>query len=203
MRLKLRYSPTSPYVRKVSVTLLETGLHDLVERIGTNPWDSQTDLPEDNPLGRVPALVTESGEQIFDSPVICEFLDSLHTGSKIFPQDPELRLKALRLQSLADGVLDAAVSGVIERVRRPEPYRWEGWIDRQLKAIHQSMDWLEARADWLSQRVDIGTISVGCALGYLDFRFASEPWRDDHKNLSAWYDEFSQRSSMRDTVPLD
>jgi len=203
MTLKLRYSPTSPYVRKVSVVLLETGQGASVERIGTNPWDPQTNLAENNPLGRVQALVTESGEQIFDSPVICEFLDGLHSGTKLFPDESGERMTALRLQALADGILDAAVSAVIERVRRPEPYRWDGWVDRQMKAIHQSIDWLEAHAQWLSQRVDIGTISVGCALGYLDFRFSSEPWREGHEKLSAWYEEFSKRPSMRETVPQD
>lgn len=203
MKMQLRYSPTSPYVRKVSVTLIESGLADQVEQIATNPWDPETSLPEQNPLGKVPVLVTAEGDEIFDSHVICEYLDGLHNKEKMVPPSGPARINALRLHALADGILDAAVLGFIEMVRRPEAYRWSGWRDRQVTAIHRSLDWLESHSSLLDQSATIGTIAVGCALGYLDFRFADQMWREGRGDLSSWHEEFSKRASMRETVPKD
>ena len=181
MKMKLRYSATSPFVRKVSIVLIETGLSDRVENVPTNPWDPKSDLPAQNPMGKVPTLISSPGIEICDSSVICEFLDNLHSGPKMFPIDAESRITANQLQSLADGMMDAAVLGFIENSRRPDDRRWGEWSDRQLAAITRSLNWLEERYLTLNQTSDIGTISVACALGYLDFRFANLEWRRHHE----------------------
>jgi glutathione S-transferase len=201
--MKLRHSPTSPFVRKVMVTAMETGQADDLETVGTNPWDPQTDLPEDNPLGKVPALMTDMGETLYDSIVICEFLDSRHDGPKLFPSDGVARWKALKLHALANGVLDAAVTVFIEIARRPEELRWAAWVERQNAKIDRALDWLEANADSFTGPVTIGHISLGCALGYLDFRFADTDWRVSRPKLAEWYGTFAARQSMQATVPQD
>lgn len=202
MKMKLLYSATSPFVRKVSIVLIETGLSDRVEHVPTNPWDPQSDLPAQNPIGKVPTLISAQGVEIFDSSVICEFLDNLHAGSKMFPIDAEGRITANQFQSLADGMMDAAVLGFIENSRRPKDRRWGEWSDRQLAAITRSLNWLEERHQTLNQTSDIGTISVACALGYLDFRFADLEWRRHHERLAEWFEQFAQRESIRATVPV-
>ena len=202
MKMKLLYSATSPFVRKVSIVLIETGLSDRVEHVPTNPWDPQSDLPAQNPIGKVPTLISAQGVEIFDSSVICEFLDNLHAGSKMFPIDAEGRITANQFQSLADGMMDAAVLGFIENSRRPKDRRWGEWSDRQLAAITRSLNWLEERHQTLNQTSDIGTISVACALGYLDFRFADLEWRRHHERLAEWFEQFAQRESIRATAPV-
>lgn len=202
MKMKLLYSATSPFVRKVSIVLIETGLSDRVEHVPTNPWDPQSDLPAQNPIGKVPTLISAQGVEIFDSSVICEFLDNLHAGPKMFPIDAEGRITANQFQSLADGMMDAAVLGFIENSRRPKDRRWGEWSDRQLAAITRSLNWLEERHQTLNQTSDIGTISVACALGYLDFRFADLEWRRHHERLAEWFEQFAQRESIRATVPV-
>jgi glutathione S-transferase len=202
MKMKLLYSATSPFVRKVSIVLIETGLSDRVENVPTNPWDPQSDLPAQNPIGKVPTLISAQGVEIFDSSVICEFLDNLHAGSKMFPIDAEGRITANQFQSLADGMMDAAVLGFIENSRRPKDRRWGEWSDRQLAAITRSLNWLEERHQTLNQTSDIGTISVACALGYLDFRFADLEWRRHHERLAEWFEQFAQRESIRATAPV-
>ncbi len=201
--MQLRYSPTSPYVRKVMVTAIETGLDKQLEKIATNPWDPDTDLTKDNPIGKVPALKTDQGEILFDSPVICEFLDGLHQGNKLFPAAGDSRWKALKLQALADGILDAAVTTVVEG-KRPKELQSKDWIERQKKAIHRSLDALEQSMSALDTgQLSIAQIAAGCALGYLDFRKPIDDWRNGHPKLTKWYEEFSKRPSMQATVPKD
>jgi len=201
--MKLRYSTTSPYVRKVSVTALELGLDGRIERVPTNTMDPKSDHAADNPLGKVPALITDDGERLYDSPVICEYLDSLHDGARIFPAAGEARWRALRLQALADGILDAAILKMLETRRRPEALRWEGWIKLQDGKIGRALEQLEAEAEALAGPLTIGQITVGCALGYLDFRFPGEAWRATRPALAAWYEGFSDRPSMQQTEPKD
>jgi glutathione S-transferase len=199
--MKLRHSTTSPYVRKVSVVAIETGLAGRIEAVPTNPWDPDDDLPTDNPLGRVPALMTDDGEVLFDSPVICEYLDSLQDEPKLFPPSGQARWQALRHQALADGILDSAVSRFMETSRRPEELRWPSWDDRHREKIARALDHLEAHVEALSGAITIGQVAIGCALGYLDFRFAGEDWRRNRPRLAAWYAGFAKRSSMQQTVP--
>lgn len=201
--MQLRYSPTSPYVRKVMVTALETGLDKKIEKVPTNPWDPDTDLTKDNPIGKVPALKTDSGHTLFDSPVICEFLDAQHDGDKLFPASGDARWSVLKLQALADGILDAAVTTVVEG-KRPKELQSKDWIARQKKAIHRSLDTLEQSMSGLGGgQLSIAHIAAGCALGYLDFRKPVGDWREGRPNLAKWYQEFSKRPSMQATVPKD
>ncbi len=201
--MQLRYSPTSPYVRKVSVSAIELGLAERIERIPTDTLDPNSDLAEHNPLVKVPALILEGGEVLYDSPVICEYLDSLHDGAKIFPPAGPERWTALRQQALGDGILDAAILCMLETLRRPEALRWRGWIDKQTGKVTRALDQLEAEAEAeaLQGPLTIGQITIGCALGYLDFRFADDKWRAGRASLAAWYKDFAGRPSMQETVP--
>lgn len=201
--MRLRYSTTSPYVRKVNVTAAELGLDGRIERVTTDVRDPQSGLAGDNPLGKVPALVTETGERLFDSPVICEYLDSLHDGTKIFPAGGPPRWTALRQQALGDGLLDAALLRMIETKRRPEVLRWPDWTALQKGKIDRAVDQFEAEVEALEGPLTIGQITAGCALGYLDFRFADDDWRPGHPKLAAWYETFARRPSMQSTVPRD
>lgn len=199
--MKLRYSPTSPYVRKVMITAIETGQEAVLERVPTNPWDPETDLPKDNPLGKVPALVVDEGLTLFDSPVICEYLCS-RVGASLLPKAGFDRWRVLRLQALGDGILDAAVTRLLE-TRRPEELQKPDWIERQKRTIARAADSLdEAANDW-GDELTLGQITAGAALGYLDFRFADDGWREGRPVLAGWYERFAQRPSMKDTVPAD
>ena len=200
--MKLRYSPTSPYVRKVVATAIETGLESKIERIPTDVWDAGTDIAEDNPLGKIPALITDSGQILYDSPVICEYLDSLHDGANLFPSAGGARWTALRRQALADGILDAGVGRLLES-RRPEGERSASWIERYRGVITRGLDFLEGEANDLLDRTTIGHIAIGCTLGWLDFRYAEDDWRADRPSLRDWYEDFSARLSMASTVPED
>jgi len=201
--MKLRYSPLSPYVRKVAVTLIETGLDKKVERIPTNVWDPNTDIGNDNPLGKVPTLITDSGERLYDSPVICEYLDGLHNGKKLFPASGKARLKAIKLQALGDGMTDAGVLRLLED-RRPKELQWDKWAERQAKVVARAMDALEDEADAMAEGpITIGHIAVGCSLGWLDFRFPDLGWRKQRPALADWYDDFADRKSMVATAPKE
>ena len=198
--MQLRYSPTSPYVRKVLITALETGTSNFFETISTGPWDSETNLGQTNPLCKVPALVLDSGEALFDSPVICEYLDSLHQGRKVFPQSGMQRFMALRLQALGDGIMDAAILRRLEAAR-PQAQQSPDWLARQQRAVLRGLDDMHGHTQDLQGEPHIGSITAACALAYLDFRFADEPWRPGREALSDWFEDWCQRPSMADTQP--
>jgi len=198
--MKLCYSGTSPFVRKVVVSAIELGLDNRIERQPTSAWDPATKLVEINPLSKVPALITDSGEALYDSPVICEYLDSLG-GNRLFPSGAA-RWTALRLQALADGIMDAGVSARME-AQRPAEKQSADWAARQKAAIRRALDALEAEAASLDGQLTIGQVAVGCALGYLDFRYAADEWRKGRPKLAAWYEGFAKRPSMSTTVPKD
>ena len=199
--MKLRYSQTSPYVRKVVVCAAEMGLSDRIEQVPSGSQNA-AELRQDNPLGKVPALVTDAGEALYDSPVICEYLDSLHDGEKLFPATGDARWRALRLQALGDGVLDAALLVVMEG-RRPESERSPDFVAAQKRKIGDALDALEADAGELGATLDIGAITIGCALGYLDFRLGEDGWRTGRPGLAAWYEDHAKRPSMAASVPHD
>ncbi|MBT3238195.1 MAG: glutathione S-transferase [Rhodospirillaceae bacterium] len=208
--MKLRYSPTSPYVRKVMVMAIETGLEDSIEAIATNAWESGPDLVNDNPLSKVPTLVLDGGETLYDSPVICEYLDSLHDGVKLFPPAGGARWTALRRQALADGIMDAAILRLMEG-KRADGERSDSWAERQKAAIDRALDALEEEADGFAGKeadgsgddVTIGHITIAVALGYLDLRFDADNWRENRPALADFYDTFSGRASMAKTTPKD
>jgi len=198
--MKLRFSPASPFVRKGTVTLHETGQADGVELVTTNVWDPATDIAKDNPVGKVPALVADDGTVYVESDMICAYLDSLHDGPKLIPAESPARWRVLRLQALADGILDSAVDRVKE-TRRPEDKQWDGLQERRRVGTERTLDLLESEADELGGGADAGTIAMGCALGYLDLRFPGEAWRGGRPTFAAWYEKFAARPSMRATVP--
>jgi glutathione S-transferase len=197
--MKLRYSTTSPFVRKVHVLAIETGQIEKIELVKTNTADPNSDHGKDNPLNKVPALVLDDGSSLYDSRVICEYLDSL-AGGKFFPPSGPARWTALRRQALADGMADASVLRLYES-RRPEGQRSAEWDKKQKLKVTQGLAALEA--DHLGPQLDIGTLMVAIVLDYLDFRFKHEEWRSAHPKLAAWHKAFSERASLKKTLPHD
>ncbi|MDY0240907.1 MAG: glutathione S-transferase N-terminal domain-containing protein [Rhodospirillaceae bacterium] len=200
--MKLYYSATSPYVRKVMVVALETGLDSRIEQIPTDAWADGSDIVRGNPLGKVPALITDGGEHLYDSPVICEYLDSLHDGARLFPASGGARWTALRRQALGDGIMDAALLLRVETARRPEEVRWESWIVRQKAALTRSLDLLEEEASDLAAPFTIGSLTIACALGFLDFRFDDFGWRKGRPALAGVYETLAVRPSLQATRPV-
>ena len=192
--MRLHSTITSPYARKVWVVAHETGLISQIERLPTNPHADEY-LRSDNPLCRVPTLILDDRSALFDSPVICEYLDSLHSGPKLFPSAGDERWAALRLQALGDGMLDASLSRRMETIR-PTSEQSPLWIARQVMAINAALDWLEARVQLLDRQIDIGQIAIGCALGYLDLRFPGEPWLEKRTGIAKWNTMLQERPSM-------
>ena len=199
--MKLHHNVASPYVRKVMAVAIETGLDDRLEPVTRmmSPVKPDADLAKDNPLGKIPCLVTDEGA-LFDSRVICEYLDSLHDGPKMFPPAGRARWRALRRQAEGDGILDAAVLTRYETFLRPEERRWPEWIQGQKQKFRRALDGLEGEADGFDEAADIGTITIGCALGYLDFRYQDENWRAQRPRLAAWFERFARRPSMARTA---
>ena len=203
--MKLIGSITSPYVRKVRIVMLEKKLdYHFVEE---NVWAADTTIPDANPLGKVPCLVMEGGEAVFDSRVIVEYLDTLSPVGKLIPAQGRERAEVKTWEALADGVLDAAILARLEAswAGRAEGQRSQAWIDRQTGKIHTS---LKAMSVGLGDKpfcsgvhFSLSDIAVGCALSYLDFRFAQIDWRLQHPNLARLQEKLTQRSSFIETQP--
>jgi len=198
--MQLYFNPASPFVRKVRVTAHELGLSEKIEltSLTLTPVSPHDGVRSRNPLGKIPTLVTDDGAVLFDSPVICEYLDALAGGNRVFPPIGAARWTALRRQALADGIMDAAVLTRYEDAVRPKELRWQNWIDGQFLKIRTALDSLEREN--LEGSFDIGTISVACALSYLDLRFASESWRTSRPRLGAWAAAVSKRPSLAATA---
>jgi glutathione S-transferase len=198
--MKLHYSATSPYVRKVMVCALIRGIAGLLDKQTANPHQSPAELLADNPLSKVPALVTKDGIAIYDSPVICEYLDTIGSAAPLFPPTGSApRLKAMIRQAAADGILDAAVGRRLH-MAHPQDDGRNAFDARQKLAVERTLAALEK--DPPRGLGDIGAISIACALGYLDFRFAHEPWRDACPKLAAWFAEVSKLAPLAETVPV-
>jgi glutathione S-transferase len=197
----LRYSGGSPYARKVRVVAFECGLADRLQGIASHPWRAPDDLKALNPLGKIPTLVTDDGLVLFDSPVICEYFDSLHAGPKLIPAAGRARWIARRTEALGDGVMDAAVLWRVEITQRKEVGQLADWVRRQEGAITRALDALEHDSEAFAGPLTIGPIAVACALGYLDFRFGFLDWRKTRPKLAQWFAEFSKRPSMVATAP--
>ena len=200
--MRLYHSTTSPFVRKVMVTLHETGQAGdvtLVPAMGT-PVDAGSMPLAQNPLGKIPALERDDGPAIYDSRVICRFLDD-RARANLYPSPRQWEV--LTLEATADGIMDAAVLMVYESRVRPEENRFAPWVDGQWAKIGRALDALEQR--WLSHLngpLDMGQIAVGAALGYLDFRHADRGWRSGRPGLAAWAAVFAERPSMVATRPV-
>ena len=195
--MKLFHSPTSPYARKVMVTATASGLEGRIKVLPTNPHESPAELLAANPLSRIPCLVTEDGLPLFDSPVICEYLDTVGEGT-LFPPPGPARWRALKQQAIGDGIMDAAVGRRMEQGRPAEEAR-TALMDRHAAAVSRALDLLESEPP--ADHLDIGTIAIGCALGYLDLRFAAEDWRGAHPKLAAWFAKMSDRPEFAATKP--
>jgi glutathione S-transferase len=200
--MRLYQSPTSPFARKVLILLKETGQEGdvaMVTAAGT-PLESGSMPVAQNPLGKIPALERDEGPALYDSRVICRFLDD-RAGGRLYPLAPRL-WDTLTLEATGDGILDAAVLMRYETAVRPEGCRSPEWLAGQWAKIARTLDTLEGRwVSHLSGPLDMGQVAVGCALGYLDFRHADRDWRAGRPALAAWYTQFADRDSMKATVP--
>jgi glutathione S-transferase len=204
--MRLFHSPTSPYVRKVMILIHEAGLSDRVELVPSSgtPLDPGSLPVTHNPLGKVPVLDTVEGP-IFDSRVICRYLDDL-AGAGAYPTGAAL-WRTLRLEAIADGILDAALLMVYESRLRPEPLRFQPWTDAQWAKVTRALDALEA--GWMDDLTtprsgcpDMGHMALAAALGYVDFRLDARRWRTGRPLLAAWCDAFGQRTSVQATMPV-
>lgn len=201
--MKLWYAAASPYVRKVLMLAHETGIVDQLEIVdaASSPINPHEGLQKDNPLGKIPTLVLEDGQSIFDSRVICEYLDGLHQGDKMIPENGSDRINALVTQSIGDGIMDAALGIRYEQALRPEEKQWDEWIDGQFGKISKSLDVLETWRGSRIQDMHIGSIAVAAALSYLDFRQPQYDWREGRPVLTQMLETFSKRTSMIETDP--
>jgi glutathione S-transferase len=201
--MKLHWSPRSPFVRKVMIVVHERELVDRITCVRTVAAMTKphAELMQDNPLSKIPTLVLDDGSVLYDSPVICEYLDGLGEAPKLFPAEPKARFEALRRQALGDGFLDMLVTLRNERERaHPSEVHLASTAVRTT-AVLQS---LEREADALGAApFGIGHIAIGCALSYLDFRYADADWRKDHPRIARWHATFAARPSVRATEPVD
>ncbi len=189
--LVLRSSPPSPFGRKDKIAAALLGLSDRIVIENADTQDPNETLRTQNPLGKIPTLVLEYGETLYDSRVIVEYLDALAGGGRIVPAGWS-RFEALRQQALADGIMDAALLQVYEGRWRPEDRHEAKWVEHQEGKIKRGLDHAEAHLSTPNPNIHIGQITLACALGYLDLRFEGR-WRDEHPRLVAWLDDFEAR----------
>ena len=203
--MKLIGSTTSPYVRKARIVMAEKKLD--YQFVLENVWAADSRIAASNPLGKVPCLIMEGGEAVFDSRVIVEYLDTLSPVGKLIPSTGRERAEVKTWEALADGLLDAAILVRLENTfeGRSPAQRSQAWIDRQMDKVHAS---LKAMAQGLGDKpycsgihLSLSDISVGCALGWIEFRFPEIAWRTDHPNLAKLMDKLAQRPSFADTQP--
>lgn len=201
--MQLIYATASPFARKVRVLAAEAGISSQIELVNTAvlPVTLNEQVNALNPLGKIPVLLTDGGEVLFDSRVICEYLDSLHDQTRLIPSEPAARWPTLRLAALADGLMDAAILVRYERAVRPTERQWDDWAEGQMSKIHRTLAALESSAVELCKPLSIAHIAVACALGYLDFRFRDMAWRSGHPELAKFQESFAARESMQATIP--
>ena len=202
--MKLIGSITSPYVRKVRVVLAEKKLDFSFEQ--ENVWVPETTIQQVNPLGKIPCLVMEDGSTLYDSRVIAEYLDTISPVCKLLPPSGRDRTEVKVWEALADGVLDAAILVFLERRERPPEQQSEKWIERQLSKVHAGLREMSSKLGesnyCMGVHYTLADVAVGCALGWLAFRFPDIGWRGDYPNLARLFDKLSERASFRDTVPF-
>lgn len=201
--MKLYYTPTSPFVRKVLVAAHELGLADRVatELLRPSPTKADPTLSRANPLNKIPALVTDDGDALYDSPVIVEYLASLAPTQTLLPAAGAARWRTLRLQALCDGVLDAGILVFYERAHRPKELWWSAWLDGQTEKALQGLDALEREAAHFGDVVDLAQVCAGVTLGWLEFRDVFGDLRTTRPTLASWYTRFAERPSMKATAP--
>lgn len=195
--MKLYHNPASPYTRKVMVLAHETGLIDRIELMPIKVWEETDRIRRDNPLGKIPTLISDEGDAVYDSTVICAFLDTLHDGPKMIPEG-EARWPVEILHALAQGMTDAALT-LRADVMRGRDKEADFYSKRMRATIISACDEAEQRFAEIEGKVNLATIALGVGLAYVDFRFPDMGWRDGHPGLTGWYEGFAKRPSMRAT----
>lgn len=200
--LKYTASQGSPFVRKVRLTIAIKGLESKVQGVNDDNNPALTkEVRGKNPLNKIPTMMLDDGSVIYDSHVICEYLDGLTPSPKLFPADLGARTKALTLAALADGIMEAAILVAYESRFRPEEKRVQEWVDRQQAKADAGIDYLEKNIPTIGTSPDYGHVTLACALGYLDYR-QSGKWRQGHPKLAAWLDSFAAKvPAFKDTGP--
>ncbi|MAL78950.1 MAG: glutathione S-transferase [Sneathiella sp.] len=198
--MKLCYSALSPFVRKVRITAIEHGLLDKIEIVDSDHSDMFKGINAANPLGKVPSLTLNTGEILYDSIVICEYLDNIGEGPKLFPSAGPERWRVLTLHAMANGMTDAAYQRRVDSIL-PAGEGSPSWAGRLKLSMENCLDEMERQAENYGQNLNIGTIAVACALGYHDFRFGNEQWRDGRPKLARWYEQMVTRPSLASTLP--
>lgn len=204
--MQLLYAPTSPYVRKVMVSAHLLGLADHIACLpsAAHPLVRDERIASHNPLAKVPTLRLDDGRTLFDSRVICEYLDSLRPGYGLFPASGDARWDALRRQALGDGLLDAALLARYEYTARPADKQWQDWHAAQLLKVQACLLDIEGLADRLAKDpLTIGEVTIGCALSYLDFRFPALAWRDSCPAAAGWHAAVQALPAMQATYPFE
>ena len=201
--MKLHWSPRSPFVRKVMIVAHERGIADRLHCVRTLAvmTTPHAELMKDNPLSKIPTLVLDDGTVLYDSPVICEYLDALDGDPNLFPQHGPERMIALRRQALGDGFLDMLVLARNERRRAPAS---QAHLASAATRSAATLDHLESEVEALAASpFSIGHVAIGCGISYLDFRFAEQDWRRDYPRLANWHASFAARPSVQATLPVD
>jgi glutathione S-transferase len=201
--LRLVGSLTSPYVRKVRIVMAEKRIEYHLDL--EDVWAPDSRIQESNPLGKVPCLIMEDGGAVFDSRVIVEYLDTMTPVAKLLPPSGRERAEVRTWEALGDGLLDAAILVRLEQTQRPVEQQSQKWIDRQMGKVHAGLAAMSrglAEKSWCNGHTySLADIAVGCALGYLDFRFPQIAWRDTHPNLAKLYEKLAARPSFAETQP--
>ncbi len=195
-------SVSSPFARKVRIAAIETGQPDLIDWQWVGGDERAEILADINPLGKVPSVVLETGAPLFDSPVICAYVDSLHDGAKLIPAEGPERWAVLGLEALGDGLAEAVVA-VAQEGAKPGDKQTQRVLDRQGGKVARALKTLDGQAGGFRDPPSMGEIAVACALGYMEYRGVAEGWRGDHPALTAWYDSICARPSFAETVPAD
>ena len=198
----LRSSAPSPFGRKVKIAAKILGVYDLLTVEMSNTNDPADTLRQQNPLGKIPILILDDGRKIFDSRVICEYLDAQADGVSLHPTESDARWEALTLQALGDGIVDASILQVYGARMRPEDKRHDDWLSYQSDKVKRSLDHLSANAPSLEGDLTIGHVAIACALGYLDLRFDGK-WRETYPTLVSWLDAFRARVPAFDETKFE
>lgn len=199
--MELYISLTSPYARKARMVVIEKGLEDSVQIKPVIPWDNPPELTEKNPLSQVPVLVLDNGENLFDSRVICAYLDELNNEPQLIPSGGFERISVMRMEALADGMTDAAVATFFARQANGDNPDTPA-IERQLNKIFATLNLMQDGLPDFSGKLNLGTIAYGASLSYLDLRYAELKWRERVPQLASWFEEIDKRPAMIETVPV-
>lgn len=202
--MKLFYAPQSPFARKVRAAAIELGLDERLELEYAEvvPGLPNSDYGQNrNPLRKIPALMTDDGETIFDSTVICEYLDALAGGGILIPTDHRRRWRVLTSHALAQGMCDSVISIRYETWLRPEAARWSEWVDDQWDKINSGLGWFERNPEELRGPINLAHLALGSLLGYIDFRWPEIAWRARYPSVATWFDQLALRPSFARTKP--